>query len=275
MSQPSGSRVKRVLIADLQVDYSYQRPLSPGRVESVAAKWDDRKGGIITVSERADGSQFVIDGQHRMRACERNGGRAIKAEVWTGLSVEDEAEMFDALNDDRARVDPLSRFRAQLRYKHGTALAVQQTVEEAGATIQPHVSTSRYEGIRAVSTLIRIYNRSGREGLIWVLRTVIDAYGAADYTTATQRLLGGLEIVYANDATVNPNFSDDRLITRLREEGLIALNRLAATNSQIFGGYGARNVYRAICEVYNKGMSAKSGNMIGGDVKIRKLEAVA
>lgn len=268
----ASSRVRQVRIADLQVDYSYQRPLSPSRVTSIADKWSDRKSGIITVSERPSGELFVVDGQHRFRALEQVGRTSLRAEVWTGLSIPEEAEMFDSLNDERARVDPLSRFRAQLRYGNGTARAVKDTVEEAGAMIQPHVSSSRYEGIRAVDTLRKIYTRSGRETLTWVLRTIIEAYGEADYTTATQRLMGGLEIVYANDSG-GEHFDYDRLVRRLDEEGLIALNRLASTNSQIFGGYGSKNVYRAICEIYNKGMSVKSGNTIGGDVKIRKIKA--
>lgn len=259
------SKIKQVTIADLKIDYRYQRPLNDSRADTISGGWDPKLAGTISVSQRANGDEYVVDGQHRMFGADRNGRRTMRAEVFTGLTLAEEAEMFDRLNDARSRVDALTRFRARIMYGDPAAKSVEEIVNSLGATIQKAAGRREEEtGVRAVEALTKIYNRTGREGLTWVLEVIRDAWDRIDQTTATARVLGGLEFVFIND---RPSADEDRLVRRLNEEGLIALNRIAQTNAQIYGGYGAKNFYRAILEIYNKGLKVGSLNRLGGDIQ--------
>lgn len=91
--------------SDLFTDHAYQRPLDARRAKQMAASWDRRLAGIIEVSERLEGQTpryAVIDGQHRVAAAELlSEPPVLVVNVHTGLTIADEAALFDRLNRQR------------------------------------------------------------------------------------------------------------------------------------------------------------------------------
>jgi hypothetical protein len=85
-----------IVANDIRVDTQYQRPINIAHVRKIANEFDERAFGVILVSERADGSVYVIDGQHRLAAVKSmgRGGSEIPCHVYRGLSVGDEALIF-------------------------------------------------------------------------------------------------------------------------------------------------------------------------------------
>jgi Phage portal protein/ParB-like nuclease domain len=67
-------RLQRVRLADLQVDLDYQRPEDRGKVEGMLkAIRDGKELPPPEVNEREDGSRWITDGQHRVKARMLNG----------------------------------------------------------------------------------------------------------------------------------------------------------------------------------------------------------
>ena len=90
---------------------TYQRQLHSS-VAKIAAAWDDKKCGSITVSFR-DGKFYVIDGQHRVAAAKLAGRINIFSMILTGLSREDEINMFVNQNQNCKIVSAYDKIYAQ------------------------------------------------------------------------------------------------------------------------------------------------------------------
>lgn len=114
----------------LRIDPRVQRPMDPRRVAKIASEWNDLYVGTITVSHRVAAipgdvlesgqpEEFVIlDGQTRWFALKEVCGQdtttcTMSAEVYTGLTLQEEAGMFLRLNF-RKGVSPLDTFRLAL-----------------------------------------------------------------------------------------------------------------------------------------------------------------
>lgn len=266
------AKLREVDVDKLQVDERYQRPTSEARVDSMARNYSEDLANVIVVSERASGQLYIVDGAHRALAAKQAGRRKIMAQVHTGLTSKQESEMFDKLNDARSGVDALSRFRAKVFYGDPIAIAVKSSVEARGGVIQESRSgKGSRAGVRAVQQLQKIVRHGGDELLDRVLDVINYSWEALDASTTEARVTGGIELLFAlhSDPDNGPVVDENRLVDVLSEVGLATLNRLCHTNAQMYGGYGAKNFYRAILEVYNKKLGNKQrlGHIVGAGEK--------
>ena len=90
---------------DLRVDMTYQRSVSDSRVSSICRNFNQQALGIVTLSIRENGELFIIDGQHRVEALKKmgKGNIQINAIVLFDLTVQDEANLFLIMNDNRTK----------------------------------------------------------------------------------------------------------------------------------------------------------------------------
>lgn len=170
------ARLKWLPIGDLHPSPIAQRnKLNQARVDHISANLDLEQIGVPTVNERNDRC-FIIDGWHRVEALRQFGFEAsdkIQCWTYTDLSEEQEAERFLKLNDTLA-VDAFSKFRVSVNAGRFVECDIDRIVRAQGLTI----SADRIEGgVRAVGTLIRVYNRGGAAVLARALRIIRDAYG--------------------------------------------------------------------------------------------------
>ncbi len=170
--------ITAVSAEELFTDHSYQRPLDRRRAKQMAATWDRRLAGIIEVSERPeDGSPryAVIDGQHRVAAAALlSEPPVLVVNVHTGLTIADEAALFDRLNRQR---------RAPTTWDHWTArLASQdeavQKIEKAVAAVGLRIDSAPKDGnVRCTSTLEKLAALGGPKLVEETLRLIFDCWG--------------------------------------------------------------------------------------------------
>jgi hypothetical protein len=73
------------------------------RVGRMVAEFKPEKLGVITVSQRDDGTMVVLDGMHRVEVCRQVGcTRSLNAEVFTGATIEEEAGIFLSHNSGKS-----------------------------------------------------------------------------------------------------------------------------------------------------------------------------
>jgi hypothetical protein len=154
------STVKKLPVEGLTVDPVVQRMegLDQRRVEKYAANFKAALLGVITVSHRSNGTFVVLDGMHRVATCRQVGFQGtVTCNVFTGLTVAEEAELFFGLNDFK---QPSALTKFDMRYKMGDAdaVAIRTIAEEHGWTIAPG-STHGY--IAAITALERVYISAG------------------------------------------------------------------------------------------------------------------
>jgi hypothetical protein len=92
-------------VGEIFADPTYQRTCDVARARKMAGAWDRRLAGILEVSDRGESHTpryAVMDGQHRWAAAGYLADPPpLVANVHTGLTVADEAGLFDKLNRQR------------------------------------------------------------------------------------------------------------------------------------------------------------------------------
>jgi hypothetical protein len=254
-NQSFSTKFEKVKLNELEVDRAYQRPIT-AKMERMGQNWNDEIVGVITLSRREDGTLWILDGQNRVGAAMMAGRETLDADVREGLTLEQEAELFDRLNSTHTNVTAIDRFKARKVYNDPEALDIEAIVKSHGGTIAEKLGTrgSDDNSIRAVASLNRIYRKAGRGGLDHILKIITQAWGGIDYETTNELTLGGIYEFIVRQK----RFDEERLIQRLNEEGLSNIKRMAHAHGQIFGGSGNKNFYRAILEIYNKNLGTRS-----------------
>ena len=171
------STVKDVPLAKMKVSEMSQRELREARVAYLHSEFDPEQFGYPVVNMRS-GYAWIIDGQHRIEAVKLFLGddwqkQSVTCRVYTGLTEQEEAEMFDRLNN-QLTVSMYDKFKVRVTAGRQTECAVQKIVEKAGLKI----SRSKSEGaVSAVSTLVKVYARSGPATLQRALHLTFNSFG--------------------------------------------------------------------------------------------------
>lgn len=120
----------------LIVDHIYQRGAAKSKVRKIADSFLWSKFGVITVSERADKTLAIIDGQHRAAAAMlRDDITALPCIVFRDLAINTEADAFVGQNKHRRPMCAVDAYRAKLVAQDSTAVWVHEALERHGITV--------------------------------------------------------------------------------------------------------------------------------------------
>ena len=193
---------------DLKVDTRAQRAMDDRHMESLKNSFDVRKVGAVIVSERSDGSRYILDGQHRIfgaQGCGFDGG--IPAIVHRGLTLAEEAELFLALNSNKA-VPLMEKFKTRVTAGDKQASAVNHIVEDEGFSVGQAARSDH--SISAVAQLEAIYRNSGHRALRYTLQVIREAWQPLSVQARSARILAAVSTVVSA-----PGVELDRLIGAL------------------------------------------------------------
>jgi hypothetical protein len=139
---------------ELEVDYAYQRDqINDRRVQELSRSWDWVACGCLVVALREDNKWFVVDGQHRKLAADLRGDIAeLPCLVFETTGRREEAMGFLTINQGRASVGSLDRYKAQLLAGDKTAFALESLVRSTGHRFGEKASA------RTVSCVQCLYN---------------------------------------------------------------------------------------------------------------------
>lgn len=251
--QAGGAGEITVLPLDLlHVDHLYQRDLIMEVVDRIAANWDIVTAGTIVVSRRADGTLYVVDGQHRFAAAKLAGETEILAQVVDGLTAEEEAHL--RIQGNYKRSDRINEvFRARVFAGDPTALALQEIAHRYDTEINFVPDASK--GLNAISSLEHLYNLDNGVRLSRVFAVIKDAWGEVGGPNASSAILKGLAWFLDRHSE---EIDRQRLIERMRMEGPAAIGRSARNHKAALGGTHWINTYRALVEVYNYNLRENS-----------------
>jgi hypothetical protein len=249
-----------VEIDTLKIDAEAQRGLNLKRAESIAAGLIVDALGSIVVSERADGSRYVVDGMHRTEACRIKGLKTIKAEIHYGLNQQQEATLFLIKNRESAKVSTLDEYKVGLTAGDALCVSVDRVLKSHGLGL----GSSSTNSVGAVSAVLRITRQYGPEILDRTLTVVEKAWGR-DKETWDGVILGGVAMFLGRHGS---KIDDQELAKRMLKRGLAARWRSEALTRASNGGYnnsgtGSREsqCYQMVVETWNKGRTA--ANRVG------------
>lgn len=221
------------LAIDKLITDEYQRTSennSPTKIRKMAREFDAAQLGTITVSLR-NGKYYVVDGQHRVLASRVVGIKALRAEVHTNLSKEQEAELFVKLNSTSTKVTKAQMYQAYVVAKDPIALHIKQMAESKGMRVGQHTGDGR---ISAYGTLEKIYKKLGSETLDKTLELIKICWGG-DASSVNRYFIEGVAY-FIHVYGPNPYYSDEKFIKQLSKVSstkLFAEMKADTTSSKI------------------------------------------
>jgi hypothetical protein len=170
--------IRQIPASALMVDRTVQRGLETTRAERIAQDFDRSALGTFVVSRRADGTNHLIDGQHRHAVVIMLGGDdwLLNCEVHEGLTRAQEARMFRLLNNSKA-VNVLDKFLVRIQEGDPVAVGINTILERYGWTVALSKNTGTFV---AVSAIEKPYRRAGDQGaqlVDWVINVCTQVWG--------------------------------------------------------------------------------------------------
>ena len=259
----ANSKIEKVKLSSLKIDYSYQRDTSEKLVDDIANNWDVIASELILVSDRGSrpkdgdvkGGRFIVNGQHRSKAAQKKGLEEIDARIIDLRKEEDPAAIeagFRLKTNIRLGDRSLERFKAQLRAGDPESLGIVKLLKQFDAEI--NVQPNPDQGINAVVTIEKIYRVDDGALLRDTLTLVKDVWKYVGGKYSSSNLLYGLAWFIEKHADESDR---TRLVAKLESIGISVLEQRARTIKLTMGGSLWVNYYRAIVELYNEQLREK------------------
>lgn len=188
----------------------HQRKISVAKARKIAREFNVLAFGALHVSKRANGKLWFVDGQHRAYAARMKGLDYVPAFVYTGLTLEGEAELWEKLNTQN-RPMAWDGFAARAIYGEDEAADIRRAVYACGFNIPETLGGGNNRSISAVAALTTIY-RGGGSGMLRDVLYIIGTVWPNSRAAITADILTGLYLLLH---TFGEEVNTKRLIEKL------------------------------------------------------------
>lgn len=250
-SNTKKTNISHVNVDDLKTDYSYQRALDEKRVKKIAQDFTPEIAGVIVVSRRADGSLYVVDGNHRVSAMRSIGRKYAVANIFDGLSDTEEADLFRRLNTSQKKPSFNEVLVASIAAGNEESVAYKALLDMSGVKYSFNANCGTDKCFIAHKQGLMAVKRFGAQVFLSTLRIL---------NMSVQRLDGALVSGLANVLHSYPGIKRDRLTQVLSITPYEDIIRTTASFAGvIYSGNGAYvSLAKAIVSFYNKGLTARN-----------------
>ena len=242
---------RMISTSKLHSGQAYQRPIKEKVVDNLVRFWDDRLLDPIAVSFR-EGKYFVVDGQHRISAMRRmNGGSDIlvPCKVYSGLTYEQEAELYYKLDQAKAHLSMAQSTKALLESDTDkTYTEMKRLIEGAGFRWALEKSSgAAVNEILATRAIFHSYQSLGGESFSRMLSLLSDTW-QGDPASLSAMMISGMTLFIS---TYGDQLSDQTFTQRLGTVDPRLILRRA--KSDISTTRNDLRCARALLEKYNGG----------------------
>jgi hypothetical protein len=174
-------------VADLNIDPQAQRTLNERRAQTMSTQFVPEAIGTIIVSKREDGDYYLVDGQHRWRACQLLELPTVMCEVHHDLTQTEEAILFLIKNRESSKPNAIDEYKIGLTGQIPLFVDTDKVLKSKGLD----VGGTSTNTIGAVNGILRITEQHGPDTLKRTLDVAEEAWGRTAETWDGM-LLGGL-----------------------------------------------------------------------------------
>ena len=202
---------------------SYGRDISRHHVNRLAAVFDYKKLGEITIAEipTENGRYEINDGNHRHQALISKFGVDVEFTATLlppGLTLEQRAQEYTARNRARTPMKPVDLFRADVIRRDPDALEIKRVCEEAGVgIIDYNTKTKTYPNIASFRDLYGVHRAGNLEKVLHIIRSAYDgvplSYSKGATTAYVLRPVNKFLVLFRD----NNKFKETRLIDTLKK----------------------------------------------------------
>ncbi|MER5197750.1 DUF6551 family protein [Streptomyces sp. NPDC002755] len=244
-------------IKDLKLDAQAQRTLNERRAQHIADHLVAEAVGTVIVSKRSNGDLYLVDGQHRARACTLANVKTIRAEIHHDLTQAQEAMLFLIKNKESHKPRPIDEYHVGLVGGVPLFVDTQRILEKHNLTL----GSTSVNGVGAVSGVLNITERYGADILDRTL-TVAETSWERSPETWDGMLLGGIGMFLGRFGDL---VDDKELAKKIQDMGTAAKWRSEILSLSSRGGFnhsgtGSRTVtaFRSVVNAWNRGRRASN-----------------
>lgn len=139
----------------LKIDHeNYQRPLQK-TFKYLLDNWDDDKCDPITVNYRGDGYFYVINGQHRTEAAKAMGIEQLCCDVFVGLTLPEEAELFVGQYDGSKKPNPIDSYRANVLRGEMIDTLIKEVCDKYGISVTDNKAPKTLGSLTVIRRIVK------------------------------------------------------------------------------------------------------------------------
>lgn len=228
----------------------YQRNLDVRRVEKIAAEFNADALGAITIVKRADGTLWIIDGNHRRNAAIRVGHKSLFAIQYEGLTRAEEAGLFLELNSTK-QVQPVDRFNASVLAGDPRSVAIAKSAGSHGWNIAMNSGPGNLSSVMALGQIFDGVGIAGQKpGVALVdntLAVITAAWGLNRDGGQAQIIKGIAKVLVRYDGEISHASLIERL-SKVTPANVIAQGKATAAALGCIADIG---VARSVVNLYN------------------------
>ena len=183
-------------IRNLVSNQEYQRPLSENHIRKALEEFDVYQIDPVKVSRR-DGINYVFDGQHTIEIIASESGSRdtpVWCMIYDDLKYKEEAHIFADQQKHVKALSAFETFKAHIEADDPKQKMIEAIVQSYGLAI---TSTKAKNGVSAVTTLERIYDKYGQSVLDSTLRLAIATWEGENNSLSGSILMGIARIIVA------------------------------------------------------------------------------
>ncbi len=126
--------------------------------------WDSNKCDPITVNYRSDGCFYVINGQHRTTVAEMLGIKQIVCDVFVGLTLKEEAELFVGQYDGTTKLNPIDSYRANIIRGEEVDMLIKDICDKYGVSVSHDKAPKVLGSLTVVRNIVKpsVTNSGGK-----------------------------------------------------------------------------------------------------------------
>lgn len=243
----SKSRYSKIRPSQVNCDPRFQRELDERRAKRMSKAVNKKRIGVPVLSQRADGTFWVLDGQHRITALKMAGDdEPVLCDIQEGLTLADEAELFLLLNSDRPAVRVFDKFKARLVAKDPVAVEIERTVKAAGLRISKAPGANCICAIKALESTHNAYHNLPR------VLSILGKWADGDPVTFDGRMLQDMGHFLASVEKLDERHLVERLLTKAPARVLAQITR---TQGVAYNTPRREAAAQVFCNIYNYRLS--------------------
>lgn len=244
----------------LLIDPQAQRAKSMPRIKRLATHFMPQAAGTLVVSERDDGSRYLVDGMHRREAGVLAGVSELPCEIHYGLTQQDEAQLFLIKNREGTKPSAADEYHIGLTAGLPIYVDTQSVLEKMDLKVGNGTSANQ---VGAIAGVINIVDRYDAETLERTLRVAEMAWSRDKGACWDGTLVGGLGMFVGR----HPEVDDIQLAEKIGRHGNTVkwigdvMGRATMYGQQHAGGGGRVGaMYHLVVEVWN--IRRRSGRVL-------------
>lgn len=253
---PRHTKIQNIKATEIKFDRANYQRILEARYKRIAKEWSWAIYNRPKLSQRTDGTYWAMDGQHTIMAAIEKFGEEVflECEVFTGLSIEDEANFFFKLNTSSKKPTYNERLKARIASGDKEAIEYDKALKESG--VKYHYSSSgSNQRIVCHSALMTAFRKYDHNLFVEALKLAAEIWGGEYENYRADSLSGLFKFLDAYKGEIDTS----RFAKKMKAVPFVDIVKMAKSfspSSNNIGQNSGRYYAMAYAEVYNKGLRA-------------------